>query len=126
MFAGPIGVSMLISEWLLLYFAWVHPWSWRPKHQHQQHAAVGDASGGGEDAVRGGEGRIELGLLVHAESRGHDHNDDSAEDQAAPDAPAAQAAAIRSMYDEMGPITRTQKATPPPSTLLFHPQIRLY
>ena len=114
MFAGPIGLVMLICEWLLLYFAWVHPWSCR-QQQQQQPAAVADAGDGGEG---GREGGVELGLLAHAESRGHDHDDDeddaAAAASAAAAAPPAQTAAIQALYDEMGAITRTQKVPPPP------------
>jgi hypothetical protein len=132
MFAGPIGLVMLLGEWALLYVAWVHPWAWRQPQQVLCARAddVSDSS-----AAEGDAGRIELGLLSRDKHiASDDHFDyDAAENSRAvagavndgPVAHAAQAAAIRALYDEMGPVTRTQKVNytyqltdpdPPPST----------
>ena len=32
-YAGPIGLVMLVCEWLLLYLSWVHPWACRQLQQ---------------------------------------------------------------------------------------------
>jgi hypothetical protein len=124
MFAGPIGLVMLLGEWILLYFAWVHPWVWREQTVSTRRGDVGDSS-----AAEGDAGRIELGLLSqeqHSASDDHAHDDfDEPRRQTAAGAlgdahavNAAQAAAIRALYDDMGPITRTQKVKPTVPMLL--------
>jgi len=114
MFAGPIGFVMLLCEWLLLYFSWVHPWAWRQLQQQQQQ--IGEkrlGEGDNDDLADATCGRVELGLL--SQDRSHASDDDVEErdleqhQRGASAAPAAQAAAIRALYDEMGPISRTQK-----------------
>ena len=122
MFAGPIGFVMLLCEWLLLYFSWVHPWAWRQQQQQQQLLQLQQQQQIGEKRLGEGDdddladatcGRVELGLL--SQDRSHASDDDVEErdleqhQRGASAAPAAQAAAIRALYDEMGPISRTQK-----------------
>jgi hypothetical protein len=145
MFAGPIGLIMLLGEWLLLYLAWVHPWAWRQQQQQQQQIGSRRLSDGLDDSASEGDAaRIELELLSQTKARAADadadadaDDDDDADDgdgdgdgdgdagrrRRASGAPtderaarAAQAEAIRALYGEMGPITRTQKVQRPADT----------
>ena len=121
MFAGPVGFVMLLCEWVLLYFSWVHPWAWRQQQQQQQQQQqIGRkrlGEGDDDDLADAACGRVELGLL--SQDRSHASDDDvEALDREQHQlsvaggslaAPAAQAAAIRALYDDMGPTSRTQK-----------------
>jgi hypothetical protein len=130
MFAGPIGLVMLLCEWLLLYFSWVHPWSWRQQLLlQQQQQQIGEkklGEGDDDDLADAACGRVELGLLSQDPSHASDdHVEERDLEQhqraEASAAPAAQAAAIRALYDDMGPTSRTQKVAQ-----LCHPNTYMY